>query len=112
MEIHPATSGSTEVDRSSPGNSLPARLGAASTLASISRIYTRLPDSAHKFRPRMLRFRGYGDARMAAGSSRFQSISRGATTGQGAKVRREGLAPLPSLEVYVPTIDSLEEISG
>ena len=33
-------------------------------------------------------------------------------TGQGAKVRREGLAPLPSLEVYVPAIDSLEEICG
>ncbi|TMD16439.1 MAG: hypothetical protein E6I27_11480 [Chloroflexi bacterium] len=34
-------------------------------------------------------------------------------TGQGAKIRREGLAPLPSLaQVYVPTIDGLEEISG
>ncbi len=37
---------------------------------------------------------------------------RGATTGQGAKVRREGQAPLPSLDVFVPAIDSLEEISG
>jgi hypothetical protein len=27
-------------------------------------------------------------------------------------IRREDLAPLPSLEAYVPTIDSLEEISG
>lgn len=38
--------------------------------------------------------------------------TRGATTGQGAEVRREGLAPLPHLEVYVPAIDSLEEICG
>jgi len=49
---------------------------------------------------------------MAAGSSRINSNHRGATTGQGAKVRREGLAPLPSLEVYVPGVDSLEEICG
>ena len=27
-------------------------------------------------------------------------------------IRREDLAPLPSLDAYVPTIDSLEEISG
>jgi len=49
---------------------------------------------------------------MAAGSSRINSNHRGATTGQGAKVRREGLAPLPSLELYVPGVDSLEEICG
>ncbi len=49
---------------------------------------------------------------MAAGSSRINSNHRGATTGQGAKVRREGLAPLPSLQVYVPGVDSLEEICG
>lgn len=49
---------------------------------------------------------------MAAGGSRYRNTSRGATTGQGAKVRREGQAPLPSLEVYVPAVDSLEEISG
>ena len=49
---------------------------------------------------------------MAAGSSRINSNHRGATTGQGAKVRREGLAPLPSLAVYVPGVDSLEEICG
>jgi hypothetical protein len=49
---------------------------------------------------------------MAAGGSRIREYRRGATTGQGAKVRREGLAPLPSLEVRVPAIDSLEEISG
>ena len=33
-------------------------------------------------------------------------------SGQGATSRREGRAPLPSTDVYVPTIDSLEEISG
>ena len=49
---------------------------------------------------------------MAAGGSKVHSLRRGATTGQGAKVRREGLAPLPSLQVYVPAIDSLEEICG
>ena len=49
---------------------------------------------------------------MAAGGSRVRLQRRGATTGQGAEVLREGLAPLPSLEVYVPAIDSLEEISG
>lgn len=37
---------------------------------------------------------------------------RGAQTGQGAKIRREGLAPSPSPEPYVPPIDSLEEICG
>ena len=49
---------------------------------------------------------------MAAGGSGLSTQRRGATTGQGAKVRREGLAPLPSLEVCVPAIDSLEEICG
>jgi hypothetical protein len=48
---------------------------------------------------------------MAAGSSGTSSIRRGAESGRGAKVRREGLAPLPSPEVHVPSIDSLEEIS-
>ena len=60
----------------------------------------------------MLRMTSYGEVGMAAGSSRTSSLRRGATTGQGAKVRREGLAPLPSLQVYVPAIDSLEEICG
>ena len=36
---------------------------------------------------------------------------RGATTGQGAKVQREDLAPSRSPELYVPGVDSLEEIS-
>ena len=49
---------------------------------------------------------------MAAGGSKVRSNSRGATTGQGARVRREGQAPSPSLEVYVPAIESLDEISG
>ena len=49
---------------------------------------------------------------MAAGRSKIESIHRGAKTGQGAKVLREGLAPLPSLELYVPAIDTLEEICG
>jgi len=46
---------------------------------------------------------------MAAGGSKVRSNSRGATTGQGAKVQREGQAPLPHLEVYVPAIESLDE---
>lgn len=45
---------------------------------------------------------------MAARGSKVRSNSRGATTGQGAKVQREGQAPLPSLEV----IESLDEIGG
>ena len=49
---------------------------------------------------------------MAAGGSKVRKHRRGATTGQGAEVLREGLAPLPSFEVFVPAIDSLEEISG
>ena len=49
---------------------------------------------------------------MAAGSSKFQSSNRGATRGQGAKAQREGLAPSPSFDLYVPAIDSLEEICG
>ena len=49
---------------------------------------------------------------MAAGRSRVESIHRGAKTGQGAKVLREGLAPLPSFPLYVPAIDTLEEICG
>ena len=50
---------------------------------------------------------------MAAGRSGLSSrTSRGAHTGQGAEIRREGLAPLPSLELFVPAIDSLEEICG
>ncbi len=51
---------------------------------------------------------------MAAGGSRFSGTQRGATTGQGAVVRREGQAPFPAIatEVYVPAIDSLEEICG
>jgi hypothetical protein len=49
---------------------------------------------------------------MAAGSSKFQLSNRGASQGQGAKAQREGLAPSPSFGLYVPTIDSLEEICG
>jgi hypothetical protein len=50
---------------------------------------------------------------MAAAGSRVRSKARrGAHTGQGASVQREDAAPLPSLEVYVPAIESLEEISG
>ncbi len=49
---------------------------------------------------------------MAAGGSKVRSNRRGATTGQGARVRREDQAPSPSLEVYVPAIESLDEISG
>jgi len=47
---------------------------------------------------------------MAAGRSRVELIRRGAESGQGATVLREGMAPLPSLELYVPAIDTLEEI--
>ncbi len=60
----------------------------------------------------MLRLPTYRGPGMAARSSRINSNHRGATTGQGAKVRREDLAPSPFLEVHVPAIDSLEEISG
>lgn len=49
---------------------------------------------------------------MAAPSSGFSSNRPGAEKRRGAKYRREEVAPLPSLEVYVPSIDSLEEISG
>ena len=49
---------------------------------------------------------------MAAAGSGTQSTRRGASTRQGAKVRREGQAPLPSLDPYVPALDGLEEISG
>ena len=49
---------------------------------------------------------------MAAGSSGIQLSNRGATQGQGAKARREGLAPSPSFAKYVPTIESLDEICG
>jgi hypothetical protein len=50
---------------------------------------------------------------MAARGSKVTSLSsRGAHTGQGASVRREGTAPSPSLEVFVPAIDSLDEIAG
>ena len=45
---------------------------------------------------------------MAAGGSRvLDSHRRGATTGQGATIRREGQAPFPPPEVYVPAIDQL-----
>jgi hypothetical protein len=50
---------------------------------------------------------------MAARGSRITSLSsRGAHTGQGVSVRREGTAPSPSLQVFVPAIDSLDEIAG
>ena len=45
---------------------------------------------------------------MAAVRSGIQSKNRGARNGQGAKVRREGLAPSPSLEAFA----GLEEITG
>ena len=60
----------------------------------------------------MLRFGGYFEPGMAAGRSRVMLIHRGAKTGQGAKVLREGLAPSPSFDLYVPAIDTLEEICG
>lgn len=49
---------------------------------------------------------------MAAGRSSSRSARRGASTGQGAVVRREDLAPLPSLQPVVPALDTLEDISG
>jgi hypothetical protein len=49
---------------------------------------------------------------MAAGRSKFNLDRRGAKSGRGANVPREGLAPLPSTEPFIPTIDSLEEIFG
>jgi len=49
---------------------------------------------------------------VAAGRSRVQSIHRGATTGQGVRVLREGMTPLPSIDVSVSAINSPEEISG
>ena len=49
---------------------------------------------------------------MAAGGSGIISERRGAKSGQGATIRREGQAPLPFTEPYVPTIESLEEICG
>jgi hypothetical protein len=51
-------------------------------------------------------------AGMAAGGSGIRSTHRGAAIRQGAKVRREGLAPLPSLQDLVPAIDSVDQISG
>jgi len=49
---------------------------------------------------------------MAAGGSRFHTLNRGATTGQGAATSTEGKAPSLPIELYVPGIDSLEEICG
>ena len=49
---------------------------------------------------------------MAARSSGINLRHRGATTGQGAEVQREDLAPSPSSMPVVSMIDSLEEISG
>ena len=46
------------------------------------------------------------------GGSGIKSAHRGAYTGQGAEARREGQAPLPSLQPYVQGIESLEEICG
>jgi len=52
---------------------------------------------------------------MAAGSSRINTERRGAKSGRGVTIRREGRAPLPisleSTDPYVAAIDSLEEIS-
>jgi hypothetical protein len=47
---------------------------------------------------------------MAAGSSRINTERRGAKSGRGVTIRREGRAPLPSTDPYVAAIDSLEEI--
>ncbi len=60
----------------------------------------------------MLRTAHYPGRGMAAGGSKISSTRRGAQTRQGAEARREGLAPLPSLQAYVPAIDTLEEISS
>lgn len=49
---------------------------------------------------------------MAAGRSKSRSLRRGASTGQGAEIRREGLAPFHPSAPHVPALDSLEEISG
>ena len=67
---------------------------------------------ARNFDPECCALRANVSAGMAAGRSGLNSARRGARTGQGAKARREGLAPFPSLQPYVPTIDSLAEISG
>ena len=49
---------------------------------------------------------------MAAGGSNIVSHRhRGAHTGQGVGVLREGTTPLPFMAVVVPALDSLDEIS-
>jgi len=47
---------------------------------------------------------------MAAGGSRINSVRRGAKSGRGVTIRREGRAPLSSTDPYIAAIDSLEEI--
>ena len=64
------------------------------------------------FGPKCCAERGNVGAGMAAGRKGLISASRGATTGQGAEVQREGQAPSPSSLPLVTTLDSLEEISG
>src|SRR6266571_5630957 len=66
--------------------------------------------TSQRFRPRMLRPPRYVGPGMAAGGSRINSNRRGAKSGRGVMIRREGQAPLPSLDPYVPGIESLEEI--
>ena len=63
------------------------------------------------FRRCVLRRRGYSRDAMARGRRRSRQANRGTERGTRATVARESAALSPDREPYVPTLDSLEEIS-
>jgi len=64
------------------------------------------------FRRCVLRRRGYSRDAMARGRRRSRQANRGTERGTRATVAKESAALSPDREPYVPTLDSLEEISG
>jgi len=63
------------------------------------------------FRRCVLRRRGYSRDAMARGRRRSRQANRDTERGTRATVARESAALSPDREPYVPTLDSLEEIS-
>src|SRR5206468_10247142 len=97
---------------SSPGSSLQAGVAASAAVDSTPRIYTWWLDLYANLGPQCCAVRATLTPAMAARSSGINLRHRGATTGQGAEVQREDLAPSPSSMPVVSMIDSLEETSG
>src|SRR5689334_14029999 len=108
MDIKPAPSARTEVVRSSPGSS--PNSCACMTLAFPLNLQLFDEIGLSIFDPKFGVRRHTVSAHGCRGSISSRK-RRGATTGQGARVRREDQAPSPYLGPFLPAWGSVQEAS-